>query len=190
MHVAAHTHDAAVTALSRRASWVVGVRDVDPTPFPPCSLKWEAGWILKSTWLFAFVTPKYFASSLALAPQFVVTVAVAAALAPAATAFAFVLFVAVIVLVVTIAMDTMWKRSTATEGALEDLHDSGLLPAKGAAGWRAAEGQEKPASAAGEIVNFVAVHERGLALPTCIFVRSLLLHYGVCLHHLNPNGIL
>jgi hypothetical protein len=39
-------------------------------------------------------------------------------------------------------------------------------------------------------VQFQHFDERGLALPTSYFYHGLLLHYGVQLHHLNPNSIL
>jgi hypothetical protein len=40
-----------------------------------------------------------------------------------------------------------------------------------------------------KIITFHHFAERGLALPSCSFFRSLLYYYGLELHHLNPNSI-
>jgi hypothetical protein len=39
------------------------------------------------------------------------------------------------------------------------------------------------------VVSFVTFHERGLGMPPSWFMRALLHHYKVELHHLAPNSI-
>jgi hypothetical protein len=39
------------------------------------------------------------------------------------------------------------------------------------------------------VVSFIAFHERGLGMPPSRFMRVLLHHYKVELHHLAPNSI-
>jgi hypothetical protein len=41
-----------------------------------------------------------------------------------------------------------------------------------------------------ELILFQHFVECGLALPACDFLRGLLYHYSIQLHHLNPNSIL
>jgi hypothetical protein len=41
----------------------------------------------------------------------------------------------------------------------------------------------------GYVVSFIAFHERGLGMPPSRFMRALLHHYKVELHHLAPNSI-
>ena len=43
---------------------------------------------------------------------------------------------------------------------------------------------------AGEVVSFLAFHERGLGYPTHWFLRGLLNEWGLKLQHLNPTGVL
>jgi hypothetical protein len=47
-----------------------------------------------------------------------------------------------------------------------------------------------PSSLAGEVILIAAFYERGLSLLSSIFLRGLLLHYGLKLHHLTPSGVL
>jgi hypothetical protein len=47
----------------------------------------------------------------------------------------------------------------------------------------------EPAPLEGYVVSFVAFHERGLGMPPSQFIRALLHHYKVGLHHLAPNSI-
>ena len=56
--------------------------------------------------------------------------------------------------------------------------------------WMIPGGEAVPAPPPGYVVSFVAFHERGFTMPTCRFLRGILHHYRLCLHHLNPNSIL
>lgn len=109
------------------------------------------------------------------------------AFVPAATATVpiFIIFVSTVTV-----MEAAWKPSSISEEVLESYHGVGLLPSKKAGEWEATKNQEVPTPSEGKIVSFLAFHKRGLALSCTFFFRTLMLHYGVCLHHLNPNGTL
>jgi hypothetical protein len=55
---------------------------------------------------------------------------------------------------------------------------------------RPATGEVRPFENAEETILFQQFVERGLGIPTCDFLRGLLFHYGIQLHHLNANSIL
>jgi hypothetical protein len=56
--------------------------------------------------------------------------------------------------------------------------------------WRPATSDVRPYEGVKEIVIFQHFVKRGLAIPTCDFLRGLLFDYGIQLHHLNPNSVL
>jgi hypothetical protein len=66
----------------------------------------------------------------------------------------------------------------------------GSFPPQGESHWRVPpRGCTTPAPEEGEVVVFVSFFESGLGLPAHPFLRGLLNHYKVELHHLNPNGV-
>jgi hypothetical protein len=46
-----------------------------------------------------------------------------------------------------------------------------------------------PAHPEGYVVSFVCFHERGFGVPASVFMRALLHHYRVELHHLSTNAV-
>ena len=85
---------------------------------------------------------------------------------------------------------SFWAPSDVTEATLNSLVSRKLLcPLTGAEEWKVPQGEWVPAPPPGYIVSFVRFHERGFASPSHRFFRGLLLHYGLELQHLNPNGI-
>jgi hypothetical protein len=70
------------------------------------------------------------------------------------------------------------------------LVDEGLLQSQEIIKWCATTRDKRPYEEADEIVLLQYFVERGLALPTSDFFGSLLFHYGIQLHHVNPNSIL
>jgi hypothetical protein len=87
-------------------------------------------------------------------------------------------------------MDDSWKKSTCTEADLQALVDEGLLQPREIVQWRPTERDVRPFEHTKEIVLFQHFIEHGLGLPTSNFFCGLLFHYGIELHHLNPNSIL
>jgi hypothetical protein len=83
-----------------------------------------------------------------------------------------------------------WKKGKCTEADLQSLVDECLLQSKETVQWRPATGNVRPYEGVKEIIIFQHFVERGLAIPTCDFLRSLLFHYGIQLYHLNPNSVL
>jgi hypothetical protein len=77
-----------------------------------------------------------------------------------------------------------------SEAGLKMLVDECFLQPKEVIQWRPATGDNTPYERAEEIVLFQYFVKCGLALSTSDFFRGLLFHYGIQLHHLNPNSIL
>jgi hypothetical protein len=86
-----------------------------------------------------------------------------------------------------------WVHSLVTERKLEELVHDGLLRPRASRSqpeWRVPLFDHlEPAPPEGYVVSFVAFHERGLGMPPNRFMRALLHHYKVELHHLAPNSI-
>jgi hypothetical protein len=66
----------------------------------------------------------------------------------------------------------------------------GFMAATELEAYRVPEDPVFPAHAKGYVVSFVAFYERGFGMPPHWFLRSLLLYYGLKLHHLTPLGVL
>jgi hypothetical protein len=79
------------------------------------------------------------------------------------------------------------------ERKLEELvHDGLLRPrvSRSQPEWRVPPSDhQEPAPPEGYVVSFVAFYERGLGMPPSRFMRALLHHYKVEVHHLAPNSI-
>jgi len=80
--------------------------------------------------------------------------------------------------------------STTTEAEILRLVDDGLLQSQELVQWRPATGESPSTPRPCELVLFKKFVQRGLALPTCDFLRGLLFFYGIELVNLNPNSIL
>jgi len=83
-----------------------------------------------------------------------------------------------------------WKKSKLSEAAISSLVSRHLLQSRALIQWQSAEGHGRPFEKTFEIVLFKAFVERGLAIPACDFLRSLLFFWGVQLHHLTPDSVL
>jgi hypothetical protein len=84
----------------------------------------------------------------------------------------------------------LWKKSKCTEDDLQSLVDECLLQRKVIVQWCPAKGDVRSFENVKETILFQHFVERGLGIPTCDFLHGLLFHYGIQLHHLNPNSIL
>ena len=76
------------------------------------------------------------------------------------------------------------------ESVLDAFAEKGFLPPKEVAHWRAPGREDFPQPQTGEVVSFLAFHERGLGYPAHWFLRGLLNEWGLELQHLNPTGVL
>ena len=76
------------------------------------------------------------------------------------------------------------------ESVLKAFAVKGFLPPKEVAHWRAPRREEFSQPRPGEVVSFLAFHDRGLGYPTHWFLRGLLNEWGLELQHLNPTGVL
>jgi hypothetical protein len=84
----------------------------------------------------------------------------------------------------------LWSRSSATEFALRELVNGGLLAPnmEGAPpAWIALSAMDRePNPSFGYVVWH---HKRGFTMPVSRFMRGLCYHYGVELHNFAPNAI-
>ena len=76
------------------------------------------------------------------------------------------------------------------ESVLAAFAEKWFLPSKEVAHWRSPIGEDFPLPQAGEVVSFLAFHERGLGYPAHWFLHGLLNEWGLELQHLNPTGVL
>ena len=65
------------------------------------------------------------------------------------------------------------------ESVLEAFAEKGFLPPKEVAYWRAPGREDFAQPQAGEVVSFLAFHERGLGYPAHWFLRGLLNEWGL-----------
>jgi hypothetical protein len=82
-----------------------------------------------------------------------------------------------------------WTHTKCSLNDLNRLVSEGLLQDKNFVNWRPSFREPFLMENIDEIVIFYHFAERGLALPSCSFFRSLLYYYGLELHHLNLNSI-
>jgi len=83
-----------------------------------------------------------------------------------------------------------WKKSKLSETKISSLVSRHLLQPRSIVQWQSAEGHIRPFEKVAEAILFKSFIERGLAIPICNFLRGLLFHWGIQLHHLIPNSIL
>jgi len=83
-----------------------------------------------------------------------------------------------------------WKKSKLSETEISSLVSHHLLQPRSIIQWQPAEGHNRPFEKVAETVLFKSFVERGLAIRTCDFLRGLLFHWGIQLHHLTPNSML
>jgi hypothetical protein len=73
---------------------------------------------------------------------------------------------------------------------MEGLVKKGLLHARVmGVKWLVLGNEDGPVLPDGYVISFLHFHERGLPSLPHKFLRGLLHHYGIELHHLNLNGV-
>lgn len=73
---------------------------------------------------------------------------------------------------------------------MHGLDSKGMLCARTTAEeWILPRSEQVLEPPSGYVVSFAAFHERGFGSPLHDFLRGLLHHYEIELHHLNPSGI-
>jgi hypothetical protein len=86
-----------------------------------------------------------------------------------------------------------WPRSSATEEKLVRLVDEGLLRPRtdpSRPEWIAPRPEEEvPHPPEGYVVSLMEYHKKGFGVPASRFMRGLLYHYEIELHHLPPNSV-
>jgi hypothetical protein len=82
-----------------------------------------------------------------------------------------------------------WRPCTLGVSGLECMVLDGHLQPQAEIEWSCCVGQLFPSEGTEEVVLFKSFCERGLALPTSTFFRSILDLYKIEVHHLTPNGV-
>jgi hypothetical protein len=83
-----------------------------------------------------------------------------------------------------------WTPSTVTLGHPQKLVKQGFMMVVELETCHVPKDPTFPAPAEGYIVSFMAFYEWGFSAPFHQFLRLLLWHYGLELHHLTPSGVL
>jgi hypothetical protein len=83
-----------------------------------------------------------------------------------------------------------WPVLEITQEHLQNLVSHGYMTAVELATYRVLVDPALPAPGAGYVVACLAFYERGFGVPPHRFLHSLLLFYGLELHHLTSSGIL
>jgi hypothetical protein len=86
--------------------------------------------------------------------------------------------------------DSSWPASEVAWEYLQELVSKGYMTTAKFATCLVPAGPVSPAPVEGFIVVCAAFYERGFGLPLHRFLHSLLLSYGLELHHVTPSGIL
>jgi hypothetical protein len=81
-----------------------------------------------------------------------------------------------------------WDPCNLNEEILSSLEQEGLIVAKEISRWRVDPNAAAPAPSKKEIVMLKFHIDRGLSLPPSYFLKSMLRHYRLQLHHIAPNS--
>jgi hypothetical protein len=81
-----------------------------------------------------------------------------------------------------------WDPCNLDEGDLSSLELEGWIAAKEISRWRVDPGAAMPAPSDGEIVMLKSHIDRGFSLPPSYFLKGVLRHYRLQLHHIAPNS--
>jgi hypothetical protein len=81
-----------------------------------------------------------------------------------------------------------WDPCNLDEGNLSSLELEGRIAAKEISRWRVDPGAAMPAPSDGEIVMLKSHIDRGFSLPPSYFLKGILRHYRLHLHHIAPNS--
>jgi hypothetical protein len=81
-----------------------------------------------------------------------------------------------------------WDPCNLNEEILFPLEREGCIAAKETSRWRVEPGEAMPAPSDEEIIMLKSHIDRGLSLPPSYFLREVLRHYRLQLHHIAPNS--
>jgi hypothetical protein len=81
-----------------------------------------------------------------------------------------------------------WDPCNLDDGNLSSLELEGRIVAKEVSRWRVDPGAAMPAPSDGEIVMLKSHIDRGFSLPPSYFLKGVLRHYSLQLHHIAPNS--
>jgi hypothetical protein len=81
-----------------------------------------------------------------------------------------------------------WDPCNLDEGTLASMEQEGRIAAKDISRWRVDPGAAMPGPSDGEIVMLKSHIDRGLSLPPSYFLKGVLRHYRLQLHHIAPNS--
>jgi hypothetical protein len=81
-----------------------------------------------------------------------------------------------------------WDPCNLDEGTLSSLEQEGRIAAKEISRWRVDPGAAMPAPSDGEIVMLKSRIDRGFSLPPSYFLKGVLRHYRLQLHHIASNS--
>jgi hypothetical protein len=81
-----------------------------------------------------------------------------------------------------------WDPCNLDEETLSSLEQEGLIAAKEISRWQVDSGAAAPPPSNEEIVMLKSHIDRGLSLPPSYFLKSMLQHYRLQLHHIAPNS--
>jgi hypothetical protein len=82
-----------------------------------------------------------------------------------------------------------WDPCNLSEDILSSLERAGLIAARVISKWRVDPNAAMPAPLKKEIMMLKLHIDRGLSLPPSYFIKSLLCHYRLQLHHIAPNSL-
>jgi hypothetical protein len=81
-----------------------------------------------------------------------------------------------------------WDPCNLDEGKMSSLEQEGRIAAKEISRWRVDPGAAVPAPSDGEIVMLKSHIDRGFILSPSYFLKGVLQHYRLQLHHIAPNS--
>jgi hypothetical protein len=81
-----------------------------------------------------------------------------------------------------------WDSYNINEEILSSLEQEGRIAAKEISRWRVEPGVAMPAPSDEEVVILKSHIDRGLSLPPSYFLKGVLQHYRLQLHHIAPNS--
>jgi hypothetical protein len=81
-----------------------------------------------------------------------------------------------------------WDPCNINEEILSSLEPEGRIAAKEISRWRVEPGEAMPAPSNEEVVILKSHIDRGLSFPPSYFLKGVLRHYRLQLHHIAPNS--
>jgi hypothetical protein len=81
-----------------------------------------------------------------------------------------------------------WEHFNLDEETLSSLEREGYIAAKEISRWRVDPGATMPAPSDEEVIMLKSHIDRGFSLPPSYFLKGILWHYRLQLHHIAPNS--